>query len=136
MNNAPNVKLGIVAVSRDCFPAELSKRRRIQVVKEYEKLNKTIYECPIIVENENDAIKALDDVRKNKVDALVIYLGNFGPEGPETMLAQKFGSPTMFCAASEENDTDSLNDNRGDAFCGMLNASYNLGLRNIKSYIP
>ena len=25
---------------------------------------------------------------------------------------------------------------RGDAYCGMLNASYNLKLRNIKAYIP
>ena len=31
---------------------------------------------------------------------------------------------------------DSLTDNRGDAFCGMLNASYNLKLRNVKAYIP
>ena len=136
MNNAPNVKLGIVAVSRDCFPAPLSKSRRIKVVEEYRKLHKDIYECPVMVENEKDASKALDDIKKNGIDALVIYLGNFGPEGPETMLAQKFGAPVMFCAAAEENDTDSLNDNRGDAFCGMLNASYNLGLRNVKAYIP
>ena len=27
-------------------------------------------------------------------------------------------------------------DGRGDAYCGMLNASYNLKLRNIKAYIP
>ncbi len=27
-------------------------------------------------------------------------------------------------------------DGRGDAYCGMLNASYNLQLRNIKAYIP
>ena len=25
---------------------------------------------------------------------------------------------------------------RGDAYCGMLNASYNLKLRNVKAYIP
>ncbi len=27
-------------------------------------------------------------------------------------------------------------DGRGDAYCGMLNASYNLKLRNTKAYIP
>ncbi len=27
-------------------------------------------------------------------------------------------------------------DDRGDAYCGMLNASYNLKLRNLKAYIP
>ena len=30
----------------------------------------------------------------------------------------------------------SLCQGRGDAYCGMLNASYNLALRNIKAYIP
>ena len=32
MNNIPNVKLGIVAVSRDCFPITLSETRRKAVV--------------------------------------------------------------------------------------------------------
>ena len=41
----------------------------------------------------------------------------------------------MFVAASEENIA-TLSCNRGDAYCGMLNASYNLKLRNIKAYIP
>ena len=27
-------------------------------------------------------------------------------------------------------------DSRGDAYCGMLNASYNLQLRGVKAYIP
>ena len=29
-----------------------------------------------------------------------------------------------------------LSDGRGDAYCGMLNASYNLKLRNVGAYIP
>ncbi|MBQ2205408.1 MAG: fucose isomerase, partial [Lachnospiraceae bacterium] len=41
----------------------------------------------------------------------------------------------MFVAAAEESQGD-LQDGRGDAFCGMLNASYNLALRNVKAYIP
>ena len=41
----------------------------------------------------------------------------------------------MFVAAAEESG-DNLLDGRGDAYCGMLNASYNLKLRNIKAYIP
>ena len=32
MNNIPQVKLGIVAVSRDCFPIQLSQNRRAAVV--------------------------------------------------------------------------------------------------------
>ena len=41
----------------------------------------------------------------------------------------------MFVAAAEESG-DSLVGGRGDAYCGMLNASYNLKLRNTKAYIP
>lgn len=136
MNNAPNIKLGIVPVSRDCFPADLSVNRAAAVVKEYEKLGKKVSLCPITVQNEVDCYAALDWTRSEGINALVVYLGNFGPEGPETMLAQKFGNPTMFMAAAEETTAGSLGSNRGDAFCGMLNASYNLNLRGVKAYIP
>ena len=32
MNNVPKVKIGVVGVSRDCFPASLTERRRKAVV--------------------------------------------------------------------------------------------------------
>lgn len=131
----PTVKLGIAAVSRDCFPKSLSASRRSSVVKACKEKNIDIYECPVTVENENDMLCALDDLQKAGVNALVVYLGNFGPETAETLLAKKFGLPVMFAAAAEEFG-DNLVDGRGDAFCGMLNASYNLGLRNVKAYIP
>ena len=41
----------------------------------------------------------------------------------------------MFVAAAEETQ-ENLIQGRGDAYCGMLNASYNLALRNIGAYIP
>ena len=41
----------------------------------------------------------------------------------------------MYVAAAEESG-DSLIGGRGDAYCGMLNCSYNLGLRRIAAYIP
>ena len=37
MNNIPVVKLGIIAVSRDCFPESLSVNRRIALVVAYTK---------------------------------------------------------------------------------------------------
>jgi L-fucose isomerase-like protein len=40
----------------------------------------------------------------------------------------------MFAAAAE-GDGD-LIDGRGDAYCGMLNCSYNLGMRHLSAYIP
>jgi len=135
MNNIPQVKLGIVAVSRDCFPMELSVSRRKAVVKAYTEKVGDIYECPTTVENEIHMLKALEEVKAAGCNALVVYLGNFGPETSETLLAKKFDGPVMFAAAAEESGNNLL-DGRGDAYCGMLNASYNLKLRNIKAYIP
>ena len=129
--NIPEVKLGIIAVSRDCFPIALSTKRRQNIVAAY---GEGLYECPVTVENEADAMKALEDVRANGVNALVVFLGNFGPETPETLLCQKFDGPTMYIAAAE-GDGDLIN-GRGDAYCGVLNCSYNLGMRHLKAYIP
>lgn len=136
--NLPKVKAGIVAVSRDCFPESLSVERRKALVKAYEdKYGKEdIYECPIcIVESEIHMVQALEDIKKAGCNAVVVYLGNFGPEISETLLAKHFDGPAMFVAAAEESG-DNLVGGRGDAYCGMLNASYNLKLRNIKAYIP
>lgn len=131
MNNIPQIKLGIIVVSRSCFPVALSERRRSALVKAFDG---DLYECPIAVETEVDAKNAIEDVKKNDVDALVVFLGNFGPETPETMLADWFDGPVMYVAAAE-GDGD-LYDGRGDAYCGMLNCSYNLNLRGAKAYIP
>ena len=103
MNNIPVVKVGIVAVSRDCFPESLSVNRRRALVEAY----------------------------KKQYEAEDIY----GPEISETLLAKYFDGPKMFLAAAEETQNN-LIDGRGDAYCGMLNASYNLKLRNKKEYIP
>ncbi|MBN2617017.1 MAG: fucose isomerase [Spirochaetales bacterium] len=135
MENIPTVKLGIVAVSRDCFPIELSRSRREAVAKECKNIGVEITQLNTVVENENDAIKALLEAEELGINALVIYLGNFGPEGPLTMIAQKFNGPTMLVAASEE-ATSTLMDSRGDAYCGMLNASISADLRKVKPYIP
>ena len=131
MKNVPDVKLGIIAVSRDCFPITLSTARRQAIAGLF---GKELYECPVTVENESDAMKALSDVTDHGVNALVVFLGNFGPETPETLLAKYFHGPVMFLCAAE-GDGDMIN-GRGDAFCGMLNCSYNLGMRHISAYIP
>ena len=140
MTNLPKMKIGIVAVSRDCFPESLSVTRRQNLVKAYtDKYDaEDIYECPVcIVESEIHMVQALEDIKKAGCNALVVYLGNFGPEISETLLAKHFDGPKMFVAASEEDGLNGgLIDNRGDAYCGMLNASYNLKLRNVKAYIP
>ena len=130
-NNIPEVRLGIIAVSRDCFPIALSNQRRENIVKAYKG---EIYTCPTTVENEQDMLKAVEDVTAAACNALVVFLGNFGPETPETLIARCFDGPVMYVAAAE-GDGDMIN-GRGDAYCGMLNCSYNLGMRRLKSYIP
>ncbi|MCL2662264.1 MAG: L-fucose/L-arabinose isomerase family protein [Oscillospiraceae bacterium] len=131
MTNIPTIKLGIISVSRDCFVIELSEERRKAIVAAHG----DIYECKTTVENEKDMLKAVEDVKAAGVNALVVFLGNFGPETPETLIAKHFPGPTMFVAAAED-AADKLMGGRGDAYCGMLNCSYNLGLRNLKGYIP
>ncbi len=120
------------------LPESLSVNRRKALVEAYAKKYDAadIYECPVcIVESEIHMVQALEDIKKAGCNALCVYLGNFGPEISETLLAKHFDGPKMFVAASEEN-TQTLASSRGDAYCGMLNASYNLKLRNIKAYIP
>lgn len=140
MSNMPQEKIGIVAVSRDCFPETLSVNRRKALVEAYTKKygSDNIYECPIcIVESEIHMVQALEDIKKAGCNALVVYLGNFGPEISETLLAKHFDGPSMFIAAAEETSANGgLVQGRGDAYCGMLNASYNLKLRNVRAYIP
>ena len=143
MQNIPKIKVGVVAVSRDCFPESLSVGRRRALISAYHRLfgkDADIYECPVcIVESEKQMLQAYEDVVNAGCNALCVYLGNFGPEIAETMLAQRWvqktGYPVMFCAAAEE-DTSVLASDRGDAYCGMLNASYNLKLRGVRAYIP
>ena len=131
LTNIPQVKLGIIAVSRDCFPVSLSEKRRQAVA---DACGGGLYQCPVTVENEKDMLRAVADVTAAGCNALVVFLGNFGPETPETLIAKHFGGPCMFAAAAE-GDGD-LIDGRGDAYCGMLNCSYNLGMRHLKAYIP
>lgn len=91
MNNTPVMKIGIVAVSRDCFPESLSVTRRQNLVKAYEAKvwQGDIYECPVcIVESEIHMMQALEDIKDAGCNALCVYLGNFGPEIAETMLAK------------------------------------------------
>ena len=135
MKNVPVITTGIVAVSRDCFPVELSRKRRTKVAEECKKKQIPIVEVQTVVENETDVMKALQEIRNLNINALVVYLGNFGPEGPATMLAQKFNGPVMVAAAAEETAADLYN-GRGDAYCGLLSASYNLGLRNLRVHLP
>ncbi len=135
LENTPQVRMGLVAVSRDCFPMQLSRSRMEKVLAECRKKKVEVVPCSVIIESENDAMKALAEMRGKGVNAVTIYLGNFGPEGPATIFARELGVPFMLTGAAEENAKDLIN-GRGDAFCGMLNATLNCGLRNLRPYLP
>ena len=135
LKNIPKVKPAIVAVSRDCFVKSLAEKRRRAVAEACRRNGTELYEAQTIVENEADMLRAADEVKRAGCNALVVFLGNFGPETPETQLAQHFDGPVLYAAAAEESGKDLIN-GRGDAYCGMLNCSYNLGLRHIPAVIP
>jgi len=135
MKNIPDIKLGIVAVSRDCFPVELSRNRRDRVAAACREKGTRVVVIETVVENEADVLKALSEAADKGVNALAVYLGNFGPEGPTTLMAAKFPGPVMLVAAAEDTGKD-LVGGRGDAFCGLLSASYNAGLRRLNPHIP
>lgn len=132
--NIPVVKPALIAVSRDCFPIALSQKRRAAVAAACAQKGIEIYEAQTTVENEKDMLAAVAEVKAQGCNAVIVYLGNFGPETPETLIAREFDGPCMFISAAE-GDGDLIN-GRGDAFCGMLNCSYNLGMRHLKGYIP
>ena len=104
--NIPEVKLGMIAVSRDCFVISLSEKRRKAIVESYTAKGGSIYECKTTVENETDMKKAVAEVKEAGCNALVVFLGNFGPETPETLIAKKFHGPVMYVAAAEESGKD------------------------------
>ena len=100
MLNQPKVKLGIVGVSRDCFPAALTKKRLAALMAEVKKAKLDgVVDCPVTIENEADTMAALAWASKEGINAVCMFLGNFGPEGPTTLFVQKFGGPAMAMAA-------------------------------------
>jgi len=141
LTNMPQVKLGVVGVSRDCFPVELTRRRLAALMKALAARGLRAHRCGVIIQSEKDAQAALADLDAKGCNAAVIYLGNFGPEGPTSLFAEEFSGPerarrpVMVCAAAEENKA-ALASDRGDALCGLLSCSYNLALRNVRAHMP
>ena len=73
--NIPEVKLGIVAVSRDCFPIQLSEKRRAAIVAACQAKGLDLYEAKTTVENEKDMEKAVAEVTEAGCNALTVFLG-------------------------------------------------------------
>ena len=133
--NAPQVKLALVGVSRDCFPIELTRTRLKSLALACRGIGLGVTACRTIIEKEADVAAALKEAAQAQCNAAVIYLGNFGPEGPLSIFAQRFAGPVMACAAAEESG-NSLTQGRGDAYCGLLNAAINFSLRHLRVHVP
>ena len=100
MSNIPDLKCGIISVSRDCFIISLSENRRQAIVSAYEKKYGNLYEVKKTVENEKDMLAAVKEAKDAGCNALVVFLGNFGPETPETLIAREFDGPVMAPSAT------------------------------------
>lgn len=133
--NYPDIKLGLVMSSRNNFAEELSKNASYKLEGLLKEAGITVANCPIMTEQECDISAILGYLHREGCNALVIVLGNFGAETPETMLAEKFLGPVMYAGIAEDEEAR-MYDSRRDSYCGMLNCSYNLGIRGVRAYIP
>ena len=91
MNNIPEVKLGLVAVSRDCFPITLSEKRRAAIKEAYKG---ELYECPVTVENEKDMEKAV-------AAGVSVLVSKAGPTADAVSLARTYGLTLIGCARED-----------------------------------
>lgn len=134
-DNIARTRIGVFTVSRGNFHPGLSRSAMQELEKELSVSEEEIYFGKEMIDTEVSVKRCLQEAEKNQCNAAVVILGNFGPEGPETIFAKKFWGPVMYLAVSE-NSIDSFYDGRRDSYCGLLNCSYNLELRNCYAYIP
>ena len=73
MRNVPSITMGLIAVNRNCFPIELSQKRRRKVAEECRAKSIPIVELETTIENEHDVVNALNEIAEKKVNALAIY---------------------------------------------------------------
>lgn len=130
---SPDVKIGVVSASRNCFPRELSEKRTESLLKELAPLGVNVVRpsrrCSII-ESKADACAAAEDLLKNGCDAAVLYLGNFSPEIEDANFVKAFNKPVLLMAAAEEN-SESVSSARGDALCGLMSATLAIAKRGL-----
>ena len=70
MENIPVIKLGLVAVSRDCFPISLSEKRRGAIAAKLAEKKLNFVEIKKTVENENDMLAAVEELNA-EIDEMV-----------------------------------------------------------------
>ena len=121
---SPEIRLGLVSASRDCFPRALSETRTNALLDACKALDVSVVspegDC-CIIETRAHAREAAKQLCDAGCDAAVLYLGNFSPEIEDAFFVKEFGGNVMIIAAAEESGS-TLSEGRGDALCGMLSA--------------
>ncbi len=56
--NTPKVHLGVVGVSRDCFPISLTRKRLTKLMSALKRQGVDAERCAVVIESENDSLKA------------------------------------------------------------------------------
>ena len=133
--NYPEIRLGVVLSSRNNFSEKLSQDAADGLKSLLEQEGFFCAVCPVLVEREEQIPEILEYLKTERCNALAIVLGNFGAETPETILAQRFEGPVMYAGITEDSNAR-MYDARRDSYCGLLNCSYNLGIRRVKAWIP
>ncbi len=137
---SPEIKLGLVSASRNCFPRELSDKRTKALKKACKKAGIELVspkgKCAII-ESKAHARDAAGKLKEAGCDAAVLYLGNFSPEIEDANFVKDFGGNVMIIAAAEESKANLCGD-RGDALCGLLSCMMAVGKRSLldKVFVP
>ena len=138
MNNMPEVKLGIVAVSRDCFPESLSVNRRKALIDAYTKK----YDAAEHLRMSNLYRRKRDPygsrhsktLRKQDVMHFVYILETSDQKFLRHCLQNILTDRRCSWQQQKRQETIWYRDS-GDAYCGMLNASYNLTAAQMSRHI-
>ena len=137
---SPDIKLGLVSASRNCFPRPLSEKRTRELLAACKKAGVAPFypkgKCQVI-ETKDHAVEAAAQMRAAGCDAAVLFLGNFSPEIEDANFVKAFAGPTMIIAAAEESAATLCSD-RGDALCGLLSAAMAVEKRGLARlvYLP
>ena len=130
---SPEIKLGLVSASRNCFPRSLSEERTVRVLAGCRQagIDPFVPEGPCqIIETKDHAAEAARQFKQAGCDAVVYYLGNFSPEIEDAYFIKLFDGPVMLIAAAEESGATLL-EKRGDALCGLLSAALAVSKRGL-----
>ncbi|MBM3863699.1 MAG: hypothetical protein FJ385_07120 [Verrucomicrobia bacterium] len=138
--HSPEVRLGFVSASRNCFPRTLAEERSKAMIAAAAGLGVPLVvpdgDCAVI-ETRAHAAEAAAQLHAAGCDAAVLFLGNFSPEIEDALFVKHFTGPVLLLAAAEESALH-LVEKRGDALCGLLSAALAIRKRGLdgRVHIP